>query len=300
MFSTADVVAQLVSYAHLAARCTLDPSAAQCGREGWSSWALTEVTYRRDHPLSFLFGVSSFLPLVVVMFLSGLASAPSPRRMPALALLMFLVVNVGLNVTLKRVLQSPRPQHPLAAHTTTHGMPSDHAQFMSFFVVYLVCGDYRRRRGRIEQLFKQAAPPPVTPPVTAVATPLTRKEPKPISSPFRKKEKRDEADEQGKAKGQRQDGAQGEGAAAAAEPSVKEPVSVVLYLFFITALLTVCWGRVYNGYHTVGQVVVGMVAGSVLAVLCATVPAQRAMLFFVEHVVVEVMFACTSWTDLIV
>lgn len=118
----------------------------RCGEGTWTSWSLVDFRYRRHDTLGYLFAVSSFLPLVIILFLSGLASTPAPpsssssRRLPALVLLMCLIANTALNTCLKSVLKGPRPPHPSAAtsnYSTAHGMPSDHAQFIFFFVTYL-------------------------------------------------------------------------------------------------------------------------------------------------------------------
>ncbi|ORC91044.1 PAP2 family protein [Trypanosoma theileri] len=112
--------------------------------ERWRVWTMTAAFYDSQDPLSFVFALSSLLPIVIVIFVAGLASATlSPQQTPALILLLGFIHNTVLNAVLKAFIQSPRPNSRL--HDTSykmapslHGMPSDHAQFMFFFTTWLV------------------------------------------------------------------------------------------------------------------------------------------------------------------
>ncbi|RNF07796.1 PAP2 family protein [Trypanosoma conorhini] len=112
--------------------------------ERWVVWKATAACYSPRDPLSFLFALLALLPIVVLLFLAGLASAPSFRQQgAALGLLMGLVFNAGVNAMMKRCTRSPRPRHPASgdfccAPPSAHGMPSDHAQFMFFFITWLM------------------------------------------------------------------------------------------------------------------------------------------------------------------
>ncbi|KEG07753.1 PAP2 family protein [Trypanosoma grayi] len=110
----------------------------------WHVWKATAAVYNSQDPVSFLFALSTLLPIVVLIFLAGMASATlSPRQAPALVLLLGLVYNALLNAVLKALVRSPRPPSPVGREThqgasSAHGMPSDHSQFMFFFVSWLM------------------------------------------------------------------------------------------------------------------------------------------------------------------
>lgn len=238
----------LASTSHRLPSHGLASRAGDSGSSSWKSLALTEVLYRRGDPLSFIFGISSFLPIVVIIFLSGMASAPSPdRRVASLALLVFLVISVCLNVLLKCTIRSDRPLHPSAgiSYSTEHGMPSDHAQFMAAFVVYL-SRRWRQLSGRLSAL--------------------------------RHKERavRQESDS-----------------------AVSQPLPFPLGALFVMATLVVGVGRVYNAYHSVGQVLTGWVIGAALAIAFTTPKGQRLLYFMAIRLMLPVMLHCTSWTELV-
>lgn len=244
--SLIDTLLLLWSYTHLS------PTELQQGQalatspqpRQWKSLALTELLYRNHDGLSKFFALASFLPLFIVIFLAGLASAPCPqRRLPALTVLLFLALSVCLNVACKACVRSPRPAHPAAGmnYTTTHGMPSDHSQFMAGFVVYLA-----RRSGCS------------------------------VSQPPKGK--------------RRADGSSG-------KPQQTPSMPLLLTVFCVAATLFVGAGRVYNGYHTVGQVLVGWTAGVVLGLVCTTPTVQRVLTWVARTVMLPVMLVCTHWTN---
>ena len=227
---------------------------------GWKSYALTEILYRDNDVLSKAFAIASLLPLVIVVFLAGLASAPCrERRLPALNLLLYLILSVAVNVTCKISLRSPRPAHPAARmnYTTIHGMPSDHAQFMAGVAVYLL------RRW-------DAHGPP--------ASPMSLSP----SSPSRSKSERSEHTKKGGVK---------------VRQLKHTPMPRLLSAFLFCAALFVGVGRVYNGYHTVGQVVVGWVVGALLEFVCTTAAVQRVQTWVSKTVMLPVMLVCTYWTN---
>ncbi|RNC44945.1 PAP2 family protein [Trypanosoma cruzi] len=111
---------------------------------GWDAWTPTAAFYDTRDSLSFLFAILGLNPFFLLVFLSGLASAAHFRQQtPAIILLLGLSYNTLLNVFLKRFFRSPRPLHPAKGSfdfgvPSAHGMPSDHAQFMFFFVTWLM------------------------------------------------------------------------------------------------------------------------------------------------------------------
>lgn len=206
----------------------------------WNAWSITQVLYRERDPVSRLLGLSSILPFVIVLFLCGLASAPSPHRVPALVFLLGLTTSVCLNVLLKSCIRSPRPAHPAPSvnHSTIHGMPSDHAQFMWFVTTYLL---HTNR------------------PKAVVAK-------KPNGSHL-------------------------------ANVVRNSMPSAAMSAFLITGAVLVTVGRVYNGHHTVGQVLVGAVLGCGLGLLWRKAPLSLWLVSFAKRVVVPVMLYCTAWVD---
>ncbi|KAH8609051.1 putative PAP2 superfamily [Trypanosoma vivax] len=110
----------------------------------WIVWSYTAAFYETGDIVSFASALLSLLPIFIVIFLAGLASASRyPRQDAALVLLLALCQNTVLNAILKKVLKMPRPHHYLRRSgeigaPSSHGMPSDHAQFMFFFVTWLL------------------------------------------------------------------------------------------------------------------------------------------------------------------
>lgn len=192
----------------------------------WTTWGMTQVIHRRGDPWSRLFGLSSIGPVAILVFLAGMASAPTPRRVPALVLLIFLLCSSGFNAILKAIFRMPRPVHPMPSlnHVTSHGMPSDHAQFISFFVSYLVRRALARGMGPVVLTPKYA-------------------------------------------------------------------------LLFGAVVAIVAYGRVYNLYHTVPQIAVGIIIGALTAVWATTPAVQETMTSAVERVVLPVLLWCTGWAQ---
>ena len=65
-------------------------------------------------------------------------------------MLLVQLLNVALNLVLKRAIQQPRPAMPGAEQLGDSGMPSNHAQFMGCFAVLLLFalwGNSPRARG---------------------------------------------------------------------------------------------------------------------------------------------------------
>ncbi|KPI82953.1 putative dolichyl pyrophosphate phosphatase [Leptomonas seymouri] len=260
-----DQLMTVLSYTHLSAaelqqglaRASTNHTAT-FGHPSWKSWALTEVLYRDNDTLSKGFAISSFLPLVIVMFLSGLASAPCrERRLPALNLILYLILSVALNVTCKACIRSQRPAHPAAGlnYTTLHGMPSDHSQFMAGIAVYLM-----RRWSAYNRSSCRAS---------AIAPQSRKRSPSKTTARY----------------------------SPTLPQDMQRPMPRLLTSFLLSAALFVGAGRVYNGYHTVGQVLVGWVVGAVLALICTTAAVQRGLTWASEAILLPVMLVCTYWTN---
>lgn len=94
-------------------------------------FSLTYVTYVPGDKLGLICSILALAPVFIVVSYATLLIS---RREAHLAyVLCGQLLNVGLNAVLKSVIGEPRP--PGADHDG-NGMPSDHAQFMSFWACY--------------------------------------------------------------------------------------------------------------------------------------------------------------------
>lgn len=234
----------------------------------WKTFSLTEVLFNKKDPLSIFFAFSSLLPVSIIVFLSGYASSLSSRRIPSLVLLMFLVMSCVLNFILKTIINQPRPKHPSPQHhlKNSEGMPSDHAQFMTFFITYLAFRALRSGQANSTSGGEYTA---------------------------HKRANAARTRNMGPGKLDVLGRPSAESALAVVPPSW----TMILVLLIIAILVIV--GRVYNHYHTVPQVVVGACVGFVLALIASMQPMQRVMSYVAEVYVVPIMLRCTVWANLI-
>lgn len=93
---------------------------------------LTYVVYSPTSTLSLLYALVTFTPFVVFIALATIIACR--REIEAVNQCFGLVLSTLVNSVLKSVLRHPRP---LQSVKEGHGMPSDHAQFMGFFLLYL-------------------------------------------------------------------------------------------------------------------------------------------------------------------
>ena len=100
---------------------------------------LTYVVYTRHSHLSLFFALVTFTPFVVFISLSTLVLFR--RELEAVNQCLGLLLSTLLNALLKRVFAQSRPA---GSSKAGHGMPSDHAQFMGFLLVYLSCWLFTR------------------------------------------------------------------------------------------------------------------------------------------------------------
>ena len=92
---------------------------------------LTYVVYSRQSHLSLLFALITFTPLVI--FIGLVTLVLFRRELEALNQCTGLVLSTAINHVLKRAFAQARPA---GSAKDGHGMPSDHAQFMAFFLAY--------------------------------------------------------------------------------------------------------------------------------------------------------------------
>lgn len=92
----------------------------------------TYVVYDSSSPHSFFLAYLTFLPVLIGF---GLFNTVLLRRdLEAAYHCCGLLLSTALNNVLKRLIRQPRPT---GSAKLGHGMPSDHAQFSFFFVVYM-------------------------------------------------------------------------------------------------------------------------------------------------------------------
>nr|CCC90909.1 unnamed protein product [Trypanosoma congolense IL3000] len=110
----------------------------------WRAWAVTTVAYDSQDTLSFVCALSSLLPPIIVVFIAGIASCAGAFQADrALLLLVALVQNAMLNSVLKKTIRMQRPSSSVyeavpLSNLSPYGMPSDHTQFMFFFITWLM------------------------------------------------------------------------------------------------------------------------------------------------------------------
>ncbi|CCW67947.1 unnamed protein product [Phytomonas sp. Hart1] len=260
-----DLIVGILRYTHLSPAELIEDDTLSVGQRHhrWVAWSVAETLYCRQDPFSFVFGLSAFLPVFIMIFLAGLASAPSTQRVPTLVLLLGLVFNTGLNIVIKKVVRSPRPAHPAAAYSVSQGMPSNHAQFICFFIVYL--------------LLKAK-------PGAALHVPGN-----PESAKRSNLWKRN------------RNGTKGNMPSISSRESMPlEGPSPCLRLLYLVTGTVVCVGRVYNGHHTVAQVLVGALLGLWMGNVCTMSSVQQLLAVIAERCVVPIMLVCIHWIQWIV
>eukprot|EP01097_Dermamoeba_algensis_P006089 TRINITY_DN383_c0_g1_i1.p1 TRINITY_DN383_c0_g1~~TRINITY_DN383_c0_g1_i1.p1 ORF type:complete len:244 (-),score=51.88 TRINITY_DN383_c0_g1_i1:279-974(-) len=93
----------------------------------------TYVTYVEDDLLSLYFAFSSLYPVLIVTSFFSLCLFT--RELQTCYFFLGQLLNEALALTLKELIKQPRPHTDLLLKD--YGMPSSHAQFMSFFTSYV-------------------------------------------------------------------------------------------------------------------------------------------------------------------
>ncbi|ESO08963.1 hypothetical protein HELRODRAFT_73990 [Helobdella robusta] len=101
----------------------------------WKSISLTHVEYPEGDLVGLGLAWCSLLPIFILVSCGTLIAFR--RDLHTIFFLIGLVVDEGLNFVLKSIIQEYRPMSRSVIFTE-YGMPSSHAQFMSFFAVYMV------------------------------------------------------------------------------------------------------------------------------------------------------------------
>ncbi|KAJ3369190.1 hypothetical protein GGF31_005471 [Allomyces arbusculus] len=139
MDQQAAAVAQEAPRGSLAAMCAAHPYPAAV----LTSLSLTHVMYHVDDALiGKALALITLLPLAMVVSYATLAAA-RPREPLWLAMFLGQLGNEGLNFVLKRWIAEHRPTPFLGKG---YGMPSSHAQFMSYWCIFVVLLAHAERR----------------------------------------------------------------------------------------------------------------------------------------------------------
>ncbi|KAJ5109884.1 dolichyldiphosphatase [Penicillium argentinense] len=104
-----------------------------------ASLSLTHVHYNPEDPLSLVSAYLALIPQALCVSYATLVWAS--REMEVVLMFAGQLACEGLNFALKRIIKEERPRDPdivsLEMFGKGYGMPSSHAQFMTFFAVYL-------------------------------------------------------------------------------------------------------------------------------------------------------------------
>jgi dolichyldiphosphatase len=116
--------------------------------EEMQSLSLTHVQYESGSLLGKLLAFSSLIPIFLVVSFVTLVSFN--RDLASIYFFVGQLVNEGFNFGLKRLIKQPRPSGIVKLTSlmvdigTGYGMPSSHAQFVSFFAIYSILYLYKR------------------------------------------------------------------------------------------------------------------------------------------------------------
>ncbi|KAJ1618916.1 phosphatidic acid phosphatase type 2/haloperoxidase [Pavlovales sp. CCMP2436] len=95
-------------------------------------FALTFVRYEEGDSVGYAAALLSLAPIFIIVAYAALLVGR--RELHTCFLFAGQMANLVLNSLLKRTFRSPRP---LGSDRSDSGMPSDHAQFMAFWAVYI-------------------------------------------------------------------------------------------------------------------------------------------------------------------
>ncbi|KAI1294898.1 Dolichyldiphosphatase 1 [Halotydeus destructor] len=104
----------------------------------WKSFSLTHVKYPKGDYFGFVLAFISLTPFAI--FVSYITLILFKREVDTILLCIGQLLNEILNFVLKNIICEKRPHlDSKAIHTPkTYGMPSQHAQFQAFFVVFSI------------------------------------------------------------------------------------------------------------------------------------------------------------------
>jgi len=110
----------------------------------WKPVSLTYVTYPAGDVVGKMLAWGSLMPIFIIV--SFVTLILFRREVHTMMFFLGILVNETINMALKRYFKEPRPCRPgdESFLYTKHGMPSSHAQFMSFFALYLTFFAYVR------------------------------------------------------------------------------------------------------------------------------------------------------------
>ncbi|KAK9728620.1 hypothetical protein K7432_000896 [Basidiobolus ranarum] len=111
----------------------------QEGALSLASLSLTHVQFESSDKVAYLLAYITLTPLAILI--SYATAICSRREFGLIFMLLGQLACEGLNFILKKTIQQDRPTDTLG---TGYGMPSSHAQFMSFWGVYVCLYMYRK------------------------------------------------------------------------------------------------------------------------------------------------------------
>lgn len=100
-------------------------------------FSLTHIVYDSEDGLfGWIMALMSLSPVFIIVAICS--SILVHREVHSIFLLLGQICCVLLNQILKNIFRQPRPDGKLGVQMS-YGMPSDHAQFISCFLVYMIC-----------------------------------------------------------------------------------------------------------------------------------------------------------------
>ncbi|CRK20218.1 hypothetical protein BN1723_017846 [Verticillium longisporum] len=241
-----------------------------------ASLSLTHVYYDPSDPLSLVCAWLALLPQALCIVYATLAFASREAEVA----LMFAgqLACEAVNFALKRLIKEDRPRR---IHGKGYGMPSSHAQFVAFWALYLVLFLFVRHRGpparqtTTDDSNSSSSPPyrsralsraeRAVAALVAVATAAAVAWSRVYLVLFLFVRHRGPPARQTAA-----DGASSSSSGNRSSPYRSRALSraerAVAALVAVATAAAVAWSRVYLGYHTTKQVLVGLAAGAACAV----------------------------------
>ncbi|KAK0728123.1 PAP2 superfamily-domain-containing protein [Lasiosphaeria miniovina] len=223
-----------------------------------ASLSLTHVYYNPDDSISYICAWLALVPQALCVVYATLIW--STREAEVALMFAGQLACEGVNFALKRLIKEERPRRIHRTGGKGYGMPSSHAQFAFFWAVAVALFLVARHRPRLGQRHNRSLA------VAAAATTTTSVQGGGV------KENGCASLLPGQQQQQQQSSAASRLAALNAdiERYAHEPWSFVQRALVSAVALAlaglVAWSRIYLGYHTEKQVLVGCAAGSLSAV----------------------------------
>lgn len=102
----------------------------------WTAIALTHVEYQKGDAVGYILAWCSLFPIFICIVFGTVIVFR--RDLFTMSYFAGLLLNEGINWLLKHFIKELRPLRSREVVATVYGMPSSHAQFVSFFAAFLV------------------------------------------------------------------------------------------------------------------------------------------------------------------